>query len=120
MYTKHLSEITEYRTGGMRCVVVVNSSAVNMPKNIEVQKKGNENNSNLLRRFSRKVRYSGVLNKARGMQYRNRPLSRNMQKKQALEKKRRQKEVDKLIKLGKLPDRRRRGAVINLEESSEE
>lgn len=80
--------------------------------NVKVESNKNESTSNLLRRFSRRVRYSGILNKKRGLRYRDRPASNFGKKKEALRKKRRREEVDKLIKLGKLPDHRRSHDVL--------
>lgn len=87
-----------------------------MVKNIEVESKNNESNANLIRRFSRRVRNSSVLNKARQSRYYKREKSENMQKEQALERKRRIEKIDELIKLGKLPDRRNRRRVIQIDD----
>lgn len=85
-----------------------------MVKNVEVQNKNNESNANLIRRFSRRVRHSQLLNNARSNQYYKREKSENIKKKKALKKKRRLEEVEKLIKLGKLPDRRNRRKIVSL------
>jgi ribosomal protein S21 len=89
-------------------------------KNIEVQSKENESSANLIRRFSRRVRNSGILNKARANQEYEREKSENMKKESALEQKRRMEQIETLIKLGKLPDRRNRRQVIQLETDDEE
>lgn len=76
--------------------------------NVEVKAKEGESITNLLRRFSRKVNSSGLIRRKRSLKTRRRKLSKNVrqtQKVQALEKRA---QVDKLIKLGKLPDRRSR------------
>ncbi len=73
---------------------------------IEVKKNGNENNTNLLRRFSRKVMDSGIVPTVKGKRYNERPMSKLSEKEMMLRKIDRRKEIEKLKKLGKLPDRR--------------
>jgi ribosomal protein S21 len=74
--------------------------------NVEVSNKNNESAMNVIRRFSRRVNRSGILRRARGLRYHSREQSNAIQKKQALRGLARRTEVDHLIKLGKLPDRR--------------
>lgn len=74
--------------------------------NVKVEGGSNESNSNILRRFSRRARYSGVVQKKRSLQSRARPESPAKRKKEKLRKLDRLEEIDKKIKLGKLPDRR--------------
>lgn len=74
--------------------------------NVKVQGSESESNRNILRRFSRRVRNSGVVEKAKDQRERTRPLSETQKKQEKLRRLRRLEEVDKLIKLGKLPDRR--------------
>ena len=76
--------------------------------NVQVEGSESESNSNILRRFSRRVRGSGVVDKAKSLQERERPMSETQKKQEKLRRLRRQEEVDKMIKLGKLPDRRNR------------
>lgn len=76
--------------------------------NVKVEGSESESNRNILRRFSRRVRNSGVVNKAKEQRERSRPMSETQKKQAKLRRLRRLKEVDELIKLGKLPDRRRR------------
>lgn len=47
---------------------------------VEVKKKDNESFENLLRRFNRKIQQSGVLVRARKIQYFQRTKSRNLQR----------------------------------------
>lgn len=47
---------------------------------VEVKKKDNESFENLLRRFNRKIQQSGVLVRARKIQFFQRPKSRNLQR----------------------------------------
>lgn len=79
-----------------------------MITNVEVEKKSNENNISILRRFTRKVQGSGILPKARSLRFHERTQSDYTKKKKALKRINRQKEVQKLIKLGKMPEGRGR------------
>ncbi|MBU3968710.1 hypothetical protein KJ991_00625 [Patescibacteria group bacterium] len=76
--------------------------------NIEIIGNENESNSNLLRRFTKRVRSSGVVKKVRSIRYKTRDESKFTRKKQALRSIKRRAEIEKLIKLGKLPDTRSR------------
>ena len=73
--------------------------------NIKVEKNSNENNTSLLRRFTKRVQGSGMLIRAKSMRFRNRPISEAKRKEQTLKKLKRAKERERLVKLGKLPDR---------------
>lgn len=73
---------------------------------VEVIKNNNETGGSILRRFTRKVQGSGVLPKARSIRYSGRKLSSYKIKKKTLKTLTRRTEVAKLIKLGKLPDKR--------------
>ncbi len=72
---------------------------------IEVNKKEKESTNNLMRRFSRKVRQSGLIYDARKNMYRKRNKNKNQQKRTALrrEKLRRLRRV--LLKRGELNPR---------------
>lgn len=74
--------------------------------NVKVEGSESESNSNILRKFSRRVRNSGVVEEARSNRERERPLSETQKKQEKLRQLRRQREVEKKIKLGKMPDRR--------------
>jgi ribosomal protein S21 len=74
--------------------------------NIKVEGSTSESNSNVLRRFSRRSRYSGIVQKARSLNFRTRPESKTKRRKEKLRKLDRLAEIDRKIKLGKLPDRR--------------
>ena len=69
---------------------------------IEVRKNPNENNSSVLRRFSRKIQESGIIRKVKGSRYNLRKESKLKLKKGALKKISRRKEIEKLRKLGKM------------------
>ena len=69
---------------------------------IEVKKNPNENNSSVLRRFSRKIQESGIIRKVKGSRYNLRKESKLKVKKSALKRMGRRKEIEKLRKLGKM------------------
>ncbi len=75
----------------------------NMSKSIiEVKKNPNENNNSVLRRFSRKIQESSIIQKVKGSRYNERKESKLKIKRGALKKIGRRKEIDKLRKLGKM------------------
>ncbi len=77
--------------------------------NVNIEKNATESAASVLRRFTKKVQESGVLNRVRSIKYTERNLSYYKKKKAALEKKRRQSEREKLLKLGKIqPTTKRR------------
>lgn len=69
---------------------------------IEIKKNPNENNASVLRRFSRKIQESGVIQKVKGSRYSERQESKLKAKKSALKRLGRRKEIEKLRKLGKV------------------
>jgi ribosomal protein S21 len=69
---------------------------------IEVRKNPNENNSSVLRRFSRRIQESGIIRKVKGARYNLRKESKFKVKKGALKKIDRRKEIEHLRKLGKM------------------
>ncbi|MBP9803244.1 MAG: 30S ribosomal protein S21 [Candidatus Pacebacteria bacterium] len=69
---------------------------------IEVSKNANENNASILRRFSRKVQESGIIQKVKKNRYNERALSKLKVKQGTLKKLGRRKEIEKLRKLGKI------------------
>lgn len=75
----------------------------NMAKTvIEISKNTNENNASILRRFSRKVQESGIIQKVKKNRYNERALSKLKVKQGTLKKLGRRKEIEKLRKLGKI------------------
>ncbi len=76
---------------------------------MEVQKAGNESSLSLLRRFSKRVQGSGVLNKVRSLRYKTRNQSTLKKKMATLKFLERQTERERLAKLGKLPVEKKRG-----------
>lgn len=69
---------------------------------LEVEKKKNEDPQNLVKRFSRRMRSSGILHQARNNQTFEREKSEQMKKRAALRRKELQEEYKKKKKMGKL------------------
>ena len=69
---------------------------------IDVNKNPNENNASVLRRFSRKVQESYVIQKVKGSRYNKRKDSKLKVKYATLKRLARRKETEKLRKLGKI------------------
>ncbi len=69
---------------------------------IEVKKNPNENNSSILRRFSRRIQESGIVRKVKGARYNERKESKLKVKKSALKRMARRIEIEHLKKLGKM------------------
>ena len=73
-----------------------------MATNVEIQRNGNESNSSVLRRFTKKVQSSKILPRMRKIRYASRKLSEYNNKKKALRSIGRKAEIENLIKLGKM------------------
>lgn len=69
---------------------------------IEVKKNQNENNASLLRRFSRRMQESGMIQKVKSNRYNEREQSKLSQKNSALKRLAKRKANEKLRKLGKI------------------
>jgi len=69
---------------------------------IEVKKNTNENNVNLIRRFTRKVQESGIIQKVKSKRYNQRAESKVKVKLAALKRIKNKKQQEKLFKLGKI------------------
>ena len=76
--------------------------------NVNIEKNATESAASVLRRFTKKVQESGVLNRVRSTRYTLRTLSHYKKQKGALERLRRQKERETLLKLGKLQETKKR------------
>lgn len=74
--------------------------------NIQVTKNQNENGLSLLRRFSRRMQESGIIQKVKGKRYSERAESKLSVKNRALKRIAKRKEMERLRKLGKLPTTR--------------
>ncbi len=68
---------------------------------IEIKKNSNESNMSLIRRFSRRVRDSGIIQKVKSKRFNERALSKIKIKEAALKRIERKKINEKLYKLGK-------------------
>lgn len=71
---------------------------------IQVRKKERETPESLIRRFSRRVQQSGVLQRVRKMRFRKDEQSRVKRRERALYNTKIRKEIDRLKKLGKFDD----------------
>ena len=71
---------------------------------IQVKKKERETPESLIRRFSRRMQQSGVLQRARKVRFRQEEKSRTEKRQEALYKVKIRKEIDRLKKLGKFDD----------------
>lgn len=74
-----------------------------MAINAEVKKKDNENNSGILRRFTKKIQGSGIIPRVRSLRYNERGLSPFKRKKKTLKALRYAENMEEQIKLGKIP-----------------
>lgn len=72
--------------------------------NVQVEKNDKENTAGLLRRFTKRVRGSGILSRVRGIRYYNREKSKYVQKKRTLKRLRKNTEINEMIKLGKITE----------------
>ncbi len=80
-----------------------------MAINVVVKKTKSDNNLGLLRKFSRKVKVSGVLRKKRSLRYFERKISDYKKKMNALMRIQKRKEYERLEKLGLIQKGKRRG-----------
>ena len=76
--------------------------------NVEVKRTTSENSANVVRRFQKRVQEAGILPKVRSLRYNQRELSPLKVKKGKLIKLRGKEEYDRLKKLGKLVEKKRR------------
>jgi len=76
-----------------------------MAINIEIGKNSNESNANMLRRFTKKVQGSGILNRVRSIRYSKRKLSPYKTKVQRLSSITKKTEIEELIRMGKMAEK---------------
>lgn len=69
---------------------------------VEVRKNTNENSASVLRRFSRRIQESGVIQKVKGSRYSERKESKFKIKRNALRRIERRAAIERLRKLGKI------------------
>ena len=75
----------------------------------EIKKQERETTQSLIRRFSRRLKNTGILMRARDIRFRKRPKSNQAKKKAALRKIEKREQYEQLAKLGKEPERRKWG-----------
>ena len=68
---------------------------------LKIKKEERENSQSLVRRFSRRMKRSGILISARKQRFFEKEKSKQMKKRSALKKEQLRKEYEKLEKLGK-------------------
>jgi ribosomal protein S21 len=73
-----------------------------MATNVEIERNANENNTHVIRKFTKRVQEAGILNRVRGIRYHERSESKYVQKKKALKSIGRKKEIEVQVKLGKV------------------
>jgi len=76
--------------------------------NVQIEKNSNENSLSMLRRFNKRVQGAGIIKRVRNIRYKSRNQSRLSVKKHALDRLNRKKEVELLIKLGKMQEKTHR------------
>lgn len=74
----------------------------------ETKKRDNEPDINLIRRFNRKLKMSGVLNAARKAQFTKRPLSDAKKKEDAIKRIKKEKRMAYALKLGKAIEKKKK------------
>ena len=77
----------------------------NMTKNVVVKRTGKTNSFGLLKKFSQKVRSSGIVQKVKSIRYTERKQSDYKKKKEALRKIAKTQVKERNLKLGKKPTR---------------
>ena len=80
-----------------------------MTLNVEVTKSGSENSASIIRKFSQRIRSTGIVRRMRSRRYWLRAVSTAVKKKQALRRIDRNTEYMRLFKEGKVEDRTKRG-----------
>ncbi len=79
-----------------------------MVTNVEVEKNTNESSANVIRRFTKRVQNAGIIPRIRGNRYFSRIKSRNVQRGAKLKKLDSKEKYEKLVRLGKIQEYRRR------------
>jgi ribosomal protein S21 len=75
-----------------------------MNASVQVDKNANENTMGLLRRFTKRVRGSGILQRVRGIRYYERQKSEYVKKKKTLKRLAKKEKYNELLKLGKVTE----------------
>ncbi len=69
---------------------------------LEVKKQNHETSQSLIRRFTKAIQQSGILLRARKVQFKEREKSEQMKKRAALRREEKKKEYERLKKFGKI------------------
>ena len=75
-----------------------------MNTNVAVTKNDKENTAGLMRRFTKRVRGSGILQRVRGLRYYERQKSEYVRKKKKLKRLTKKTEYENAVKLGKITE----------------
>jgi len=75
---------------------------------LEIKKEGRETSQNLIRRFSRRMKQSGILLRVRKARFLKREKSKQMKKRSALRREELRKEYERIEKLGEKKDVKKR------------
>ena len=70
-------------------------------QNVAVEKNQNENNTSVIRRFTKRVQESGVLRRVRSIRYTDRKKSDYVKKKNTLKVLRKKAKIEEYLRLGK-------------------
>ena len=73
-----------------------------MAVNVEIEKGHNESTASVIRKFTKRVQGSGILQRVRGIRYYARSLSKATQKKKTLQKIGRREKYQDMLKSGKI------------------
>lgn len=77
-----------------------------MAVNIQIEKKDNENNAALLRRFKHAVQGSKLIPHIRDTRFHKRKLSSNIVRTKKIKQLKKSEDIKRLIKLGKMPEKK--------------
>lgn len=80
-----------------------------MATNVEIQKKGKDNNMHVIKKFTRRVQESGIIPRMKGIRYEERNLSEYVKKVKRLKSIKNKEIREEQIKLGKISVSPRRG-----------
>ena len=76
-----------------------------MAVNVEIVKSEKDNNLSVIRKFTKRVRGSGILTRLRSIRYSTRNISDYVKKKMTLKKLSQKAKIQELIKMGKMTDK---------------
>ncbi len=79
-----------------------------MAVNVKVERNNNESSANVIRRFTKRVQGSGIIQRMKGIRYHSRVKSKNVRRDARLKKLAKKAEYEKMVKLGKIQDFRSR------------